>query len=58
MENTLNIENDPALEGPQASLEKCFENKEDIRGFGDNLCADTDANRTLYDKYASKYDKI
>ena len=26
---------------PQAQIEKCFELKEDIRGFGDNLCADS-----------------
>ena len=43
---------------PEASLEKCFQNKADIRGFGDNLCADTEKNRVLYDEYACKYDKI
>ena len=57
MEST-NPEQDPADLGPQASLEQCFENKEDICGFGDNLGKDTAANRTHYDSYASKYDKI
>jgi hypothetical protein len=37
---------------------KQFELKEDIRGFGDNLCADSLQNRELYDTYAKKYDKI
>ena len=46
------------MDGPSPNMVECFANEEDIRGFGDNLGKDTLKNRSLYDKYAEKYDKI